>query len=54
MRAFVWRDGAMTDLGTLGRSSSQAIEINERGHIIGNSDTLSGSTHAVLWRRAGE
>ena len=53
--AFLWDDGVMTDLGTLGGSSSIAFVINNRGQITGNSEFLSDSacecelTHAFLW-----
>jgi probable HAF family extracellular repeat protein len=46
--AFVWENGKLTDLGTLG-GSSEAVAINERGQIIGWSETKSGAAHAVLW-----
>jgi uncharacterized membrane protein len=40
----------MTDLGTLpGGKESEAVAINNRGQIIGWSDTRSGEQHAVLW-----
>ena len=40
----------MTDLGTLGGRGSQAVAINERGQIVGESETASGETHAFLWQ----
>lgn len=49
--AFVWRNGRMTDLGTLpGGHSSAAWAVNDRGWIVGAADTADGTQHAVLWR----
>jgi probable HAF family extracellular repeat protein len=56
--AFVWRDDALADLGTLrGGSSSFAYFISDNGLIVGGSengviDPLAGTPefHAVLWR----
>lgn len=47
--AFLWQSGKMTDLGTLGGRASMALAINERGQIVGWSETKTGDTHAVLW-----
>ena len=46
--AFLWASGTMTDLGSLG-GSSRANAINERGQIVGSSETEDGARHAVLW-----
>ena len=50
--AFVYRHGLMTDLGTLGGSSSGAEAINNRGDIVGGSDLTSSYTplHPFLYR----
>jgi probable HAF family extracellular repeat protein len=38
-RAFLWQNGQMKDLGTFGGPSSRALDINNRGEIIGDADT---------------
>jgi probable HAF family extracellular repeat protein len=48
--AFLWRNGVMTDLGTLGGNSA-ASGINSQGQIVGNSETPDGSAHAFLWEK---
>lgn len=48
-RAYVWRDGVMTDLGTLGGRSTVAWDINHRGQVVGSSQAPSMEGHAFLW-----
>jgi probable HAF family extracellular repeat protein len=49
--AFLWDDGALTDLGTLGGNNGEAWWINNEGEIVGRAD-LPGSQvhHAFLWK----
>jgi probable HAF family extracellular repeat protein len=53
IHAFRWQSGVMTDLGTLagGDDLSRANGINDRGEIVGISDTATGAVHAFLVRR---
>lgn len=59
MHAFKWKDGILTDLGTLpGGYSSTAYWVNERGLIMGASqngliDPITGVPEAiaVLWEK---
>jgi probable HAF family extracellular repeat protein len=57
--AFLWQDGAMADLGTLGGygnsdlrdPESIATDINDRAEIVGYSYTdVAQQRHAFLWR----
>ncbi len=50
--AFLWRNGTMTDLGTLAgpEGSSGAKAINQGGEVVGASTISDGQTRAFLWR----
>jgi probable HAF family extracellular repeat protein len=47
--AFSYSGGVMTDLGTLGGSSSVALAINGAGTIAGQASTSGGATHAMSY-----
>lgn len=42
-------DQEITDLGTLGGTYSLARAINDRGQVVGESETLDGHRHAFVW-----
>lgn len=50
MHAARWEGGQVQDLGTLGGHFSTALAINERGDIVGYSETAEGTLHAFHWR----
>jgi probable HAF family extracellular repeat protein len=50
LRAFVWDRGRATMLGTLGGRSTRVAAIDQRGRIIGMSQTERGSYEAFLWQ----
>jgi len=55
--AFLWENGEMTDLGTLGTlRHSRATDINNLGQIVGHSTQIVGSSssaRAVTWENGG-
>ena len=54
-RAFIWHDGALTALPTLGGTAGMAEAINENGQIVGSSTLTTPPTggRAVLWDNGG-
>jgi probable HAF family extracellular repeat protein len=48
-RAFIFSDGAMQDLGTLGGTESFGFGINNTGQVVGTSQTAGGGWRAFLY-----
>ena len=48
--AFLWYNGVMTDLGTLGGCCSTAYSVNQAGTVVGISETASGAQHGFIWK----
>ncbi|MFN3651782.1 MAG: DUF3466 family protein [Armatimonadota bacterium] len=48
--AFLYRDGVLTDLGTLGGHSSRALALNDDGVVVGAASTPDEKTHAFVWK----
>ena len=48
-RGFVWSDGTMVALGTLGGDFSEAKAINDLGQIAGTAADADGARHAFLF-----
>lgn len=50
-RAFIWHDGVFDDLPPLSGSASLAYAINDKGWVVGYSETADHEAHATLWRK---
>jgi probable HAF family extracellular repeat protein len=50
-RAFLWREGDTTELGSLGGTQTNPVSINNRAQIVGASRTATSGamSHAFLW-----
>jgi probable HAF family extracellular repeat protein len=47
--AFLWENGVVTDLGSLGGCETSAAAINSAGQVVGQSQTSDGHQHAFRW-----
>jgi len=50
LHGFLWQNGAMTSLGSLGGVSTAPVFIDDQGRVVGYSDTAAGVEHAFLWQ----
>ena len=48
--AFLYANGTMTDLGTLGGPSSEARGLNDLGDVVGSAQNTASQSRAFLWR----
>jgi probable HAF family extracellular repeat protein len=50
--AFLWQNGEMRDLGTLGGRDGEAVaeDVNILGQVVGWSTSASGGGYAFLWQ----
>lgn len=48
-RGFVYGDGGLTDIGTLGGAGSWANAINDLGQIVGNAEAADGASYGFLY-----
>ena len=49
---FLWNEGSLIDLGTLGGDNAEAYWINDAGAVVGRADVPgSQSHHAFLWEK---
>jgi probable HAF family extracellular repeat protein len=52
-RAFIWRNGIMTDLGTLGGDRTTVAgrhALNDAGQVVGTSRDALGRDRAFIWQ----
>ncbi len=48
--AFLYSNGVLTDLGTLGGASSEARAIGYLGYVVGSAQNAAGLPRAFIWR----
>jgi probable HAF family extracellular repeat protein len=49
-RAFLWRGGTMTDIGTLGGPQAAANAINNSGQVVGFAQTSTDADHGFIYQ----
>ena len=51
-RAFLYSNGTMTDIGTLGGEEAYANDINNAGQVVGQAQDTNGNWRAYVWTQA--
>jgi probable HAF family extracellular repeat protein len=52
-QAFVWQNGTITVLPTLGGTGGAATDVNDNGTVVGWSYRSDGNKHAFKWTSSG-
>ena len=50
-RGFVWSNGDLRHVGTLGGTNARPLAINDAGQVVGQSSIPGGLFHAFLWQK---
>jgi probable HAF family extracellular repeat protein len=50
IRGFLWQNGSMISLGSLGGQKVFPYSINDAGQVVGQASLASGQSHAFLWQ----
>ena len=50
-RAFLWRDGKLQELGSLGGMAAEPNAVNDLDQVVGQADLPGSIFHAFLWDR---
>lgn len=49
-RAFLWEQGRVRELGSLGGNDSEALSVNDQGIVVGQARAADGTWRAGAWR----